>query len=170
MLVYVANCSKQYAVLNFRVVEYKKTFSQPIDSGQQVALARLDLNQPQIDGVLEQLRTYGLWLSDELEAVPGDTVIYWLASVDKPLTEDRIRRAMMHNRLVQFERGRDFRKQAAVAVHNVLAVGNNMVPPQPHAAETMEVTIQEEVMSGTTGIDGDPAVAEGYRIERIGAR
>jgi hypothetical protein len=162
MIVYVANCTKQYAMLNYRVPEFKSQFTQPCDAGQQIMLVRPDLNMIQVQSIIDQLQQIGGWLVDELDAMPREKMVWWLMSVDKPISEDKIRRALEHNRRVQFLEGQEFRKRAAIATHQ------NLARTTPHAADTMEVTIQEEITGGSTGIGGDPAVADGYRIDRTG--
>jgi len=133
--------------------------SQPVESGQQVMLAKPDLNMPQIMHFIEQMRLYGLYTTDEFGAIPKDKLIYWLAQTEKPMKADKIQRALVHNADVLFSQGKGFRQAAAIAANN------RINQYSPHAAGTMEITIQEESESNSSPT-GDPLVAEGYRVER----
>lgn len=159
MRLYVANCTKTNAVLAYRLLEVKNALSQPVEAGQQIMLAKPDLNMIQIQHFLEQMRVYGLYVADELGAIDKAALICWLAQIDKPLKGDKIQRALVHNNEALFNQGLGFRKAAAIAANN------RINQYSPHAAGTMEITIQEESESNNS-VTGDKLVAEGYRIER----
>ena len=158
MKLYIANCSKTFSVLNYRVPEIKNAMAQNVDSGQQILVAKPDLNMIQIDGILDQLRTYGLFLVEELNQMPEDKVIYWLASLDKPLTFVHIEQAFVHNDKALTLRGLEFQKAAAVAINQ------NIANRTPHAAGTLEVTIQEESPTNSSQF-GQPLFAKGFRMD-----
>lgn len=157
MKLFIANCTKHFAMLNYRVPEAPNAFSQPIEAGQQQMIGRPDLSMPQIQSIIDQLRVYGLFVTEEVGRIQQEYRISWLASVDKPITEDKIRQALIHNDSVLIDQGKRFRESAA------LAASSNIAQRTPHAAQNMEMTIQEETQ-GSVGPLGQPAIAEGIYV------
>lgn len=159
MRLYVANCTKTNAVLSYRLLEVKNGLAQPCEAGQQILVAKPDLSRPQIDHFLEQMRPFGMYVTDELGGIDKGALIYWLAQMEKPMKMDKIQRALAHNEAALFAQGKGFRQAAAIAANN------RINQYSPHAAGTMEITIQEE-SEGNSSPTGEPLVAEGYRIDR----
>ncbi len=160
MKFYVANCSKSNCVLNYRLPEVKNPLTQPVDSGHQIMLAKPDLNLIQIENFIDQMRAYGLYLAEEISnGINKNELIYWLGSIDKPMKVDTIQRAFAHNDEALRQQGVAFRKAASIAAHK------RIDEYSPHAAGTMEITIQEE-SEKNSGPTGEPLTAEGYRIDR----
>ena len=160
MKLYVANCTKTNAVLNYRIPEIKNAISQNVDSGQQILVAKPDLNMPQIEAFLDQMTAYGLVLVEELPNLPKDKIIYWLACSEKPMKIQVIEQAFLHNALALKDLGISYRKAAAIATNNKIQ------EYAPHAAGTLEITIQEESETNTSKSTGEELVHEGYRIDR----
>lgn len=152
---YVANCTVQVQGFNYRLVEVEKAFSRTIEIGGQVDLG--DLTDPQINGVIEQNRKYGLLGVEEIARMEGFTPLIF--STGRPVRADVMRRVISHNRTVLRARGEEARKAAAVVVNNQLSSAGPL--------ELLEMSIVEEkagkVVSGVPDTPGAP-VAEGIRI------
>jgi hypothetical protein len=159
MKLFVANCSKMNCVLSYRLPEIKNALAQNVDSGMQVIVAKPDLNTPQIDSFLDQIRILGGYVVEEISMVPEDVIIYWVTSLEKAVSLKKLEEVFLHNDIAMTKRGIETRKAAA------LAINNNFASRTPHAAGTMEVTIQEESPTNSNAF-GQPLVAEGYRIDR----
>jgi len=157
MRLYAANCTLQYRIINYRVIEANNPFTQQIESGQQQMLGRTDLTMPQVEGIVRGMEIYGMRLVDDLGNINESGQIVWVASIDKPVPTDIIQMVMDHNLGVLIKEGREFRQKAAVATNHVL---NRTTP---HAADTLEMTIQEE-SEGSTGLGGEPLTAEGFVV------
>lgn len=162
MKLYIANCSQQSRVINYRIIEFPRAMTQPCEIGQQIMVGRADLSLPQIEGVVKDMRQYGLLLVEEINALRNtDITIPFVASVDKPVTADMIQKVMWHNRGVLRLRGKKLREEAAIAT------SVKMGEMTPGAAQTLEMSIQEE-KSGS--LAHDDAVSEGYRIGTDGEK
>jgi hypothetical protein len=156
MKLYVGNCSQQAQVVNYRIIEFPRAMSQPCDMGQQIMIARADLSLPQIEDFIKQMRIYGLLTVEEISALRDTNItIPFIAAIDKPIPAATIEKVMYHNRGVLQLRGKKLREEAA------MATSLKMSEMTPGAAQTLEMTIQEE-KSGS--LAHDDAVNEGLRI------
>lgn len=153
---YIANCTQQYQVLNYRLVENRNAMTQPVDMGRQVQIARADLTDVQVESVIEQMRKYGLLMTDEI-GKKHQTQIPFVASVGHPVGADLIRRVIDHNKGIMQIDGEKLRRHAAIAVNQ------KMAETTPNAAETLEMTIQEEKPQ-----EGDNALNHTYGFHDSG--
>lgn len=157
MKLYVANCSQQSQVINYRIIEFPRAMSQPCEIGQQIMIGRADLSLPQIENVIAQLRIYGLHTVEEVMTLRDPTItVPFVANIDKPVSTDMIQKVMHHNRGVLRLRGKKLREEAAIAT------SMKMSEMTPGAAQTLEMTIQEE-KTGSLAHD-DEIINEGMRI------
>ena len=157
MKLYIANCSQQSQVINYRIIEFPRAMTQPCDIGQQIMVGSRDLSLPQIEGVIRDMRIYGLMTVEEVSALRNTSqTIPFVASVDKPVTTDTIQKVMLHNRGVLRLRGKKLREEAAIAT------SMKMSEMTPGAAQTLEMSIQEE-KTGSLAHD-DEIISEGVRI------
>lgn len=159
MKLYVANCTHQIQTVNYRLVEAKgRGFStQHIDVGRQIQIA-LDLNRPQIDFVIEQLAIYGL---HSVEDARENTTRYvpLIYSIDKFVQPKVMEEVIDRNRILLREMGSKLRREAAIAT------SHGMRQYTPNAADHLQMSVEEE-KPGTMDHNGDPAMAEGYRMSR----
>lgn len=155
MKVYVANTTRQVQDFVWRSIEGRVPHRMAIDVGQQVVLPG-DWKTEDIKYLEEQHRRYGLVAVDEIDRTRD--FIGLCFSVDKPIAVEKIRRALTTNQAVLEERGRELRKQAAVAV------ANQVQSAYPESGLTaLEMVVQEERKDG-----GAPAVNEGIRVPTAG--
>ncbi len=115
MQLYVANPTKQIQVFAYRMLGEKGIFTQTIGIGQQVKLSKV-FDTPQLEAVMDHHARYGFVRSDEVDRVKSQ--INGIFSVDRPVTAAKIAKAMMLNTNVLVIRGREARKQAAIATSN----------------------------------------------------
>lgn len=160
MKLFLANCTDQAHVVNYRLLEAKGVKTQDLPSGGQIQIAG-DLNTLQINDVIEQLRKYGLFGVDELtRSTPGKQVP-WIYSVDRRIHTDVIRRFVQHNRGVLRIQGQEARRQAAVVSSNI---AEQYAERESGAGrlEELEVTVQEEDSNSM----GSEQLAEGIIVNR----
>lgn len=151
MKVYLANTTRQVQDFVWRSIGGKTPHRMQIDVGQQVQLPG-DWNTQDIEYLEEQHRKYGLVKVDEIDRTRDFIGVCF--SVDRPIPVEKIRRALQGNEAVLEARGRELRKQAAVAVTEQVRAAH------PEAGlNAMEITIQEQRDDGA-----DPAVNEGIRV------
>jgi hypothetical protein len=130
---------------------------QRIGIGRQIQVAG-DLNTPDIDAIVKQHKKYGLIPVSEVKNIRTFTGLCY--SVDRPISIDNIMLAMDRNTRILVERGKEFRKQAAVSASNLidhhLAEANN-----PSTLETLEMSVVQEEKPNQENVD---MVAEGIRV------
>jgi hypothetical protein len=159
MRLYIANCTQQIQQFHYRVPETGGAMAggvrvQPIDIGSQVVLTG-DLNQLQVDSIVAQHRKYGLVKIDEVDRTKGFSGMCY--SIDRPVPVHKIIYVMEQNKSVLDMRGRQTRKEAAVAVNQ--QIETNM----GDQLKKLEFELKEE-KSGSGPIH-DP-VNEAMRITR----
>lgn len=152
MRLYIANCSQQDHILNYRVPEISSPLTRPIPIGTQVNLG--DMTDPQNEAVIAQLRKYGLLSAGELSRANG--VVPLVFSTGSPVKSEVMARVMAHNSGVLNMRGVEIRKEAAIAAAGRVAE----ISPSLKAFES---SVVEE--SHGNGPASDP-ISEGFRIER----
>lgn len=158
MKLYVANCTLQYHVFNYRLPERNNPYTQSIASGRQVRLAG-DMGVKDIEAIITQSHKYGLRTVEEARSLDEDIPITFVASVDKPVTDRMMKDVIMHNRGVLTFRGKKMRELAA------LAASSNMESQAhtPNAANQLELSIEEQTTSTLDGAD-ESLLGEGYRV------
>lgn len=168
MKLYIANCTNQLQTVNFRLIEgddrdYDERRRGRAHSTQNIGLARQEqlageLNRPQVDSLIEQLRTYGMHAVEDLDrAYARKVYVPLLYSVDKPVSHDVWHEAITKNRQLQKEQGTRFRREAAIAT------SHGMRNFSPNAADNVAVSVEEE-KTGTMYRGDDQPLAEGWRM------
>jgi len=155
MKVFLANTTRQVQDFVWRSIEGRVPHRMQVDVGQQVQLPG-EWSTQDIAYLDSQHRRYGVIPVDEIDRTKDFVGLCY--SVDKPISVEKIRRALTTNQQVLEERGRELRKRAAVAVANQVTANH------PDAGLTaLEMTIQEERKDG-----GTPEVNEGIRVPTAG--
>lgn len=118
---YIGNVSKQIQMFAYRTPEKSGLVTQPIPIGGQIRIspngANSDLSTPEIDAIVGQHKMYGLISIDNLEdrSSPFSGLVY---SIGKPLSVDKLRKAMHKNEEMLQALGRKMRQEAALAVNS----------------------------------------------------
>ena len=153
MKIFIANCTKQDNLFAYRIPETAGVKTQAIRMGSQAQIPG-ELNHIQVEGIIEQHRIYGLVTVEEFERMK--VFVPFVASIDRPVKEETIRRVMALNTGVLVKRGQDMRREAALAVNAVIEQGST-------AIETLEMSVEEEHQGSFTDRD---AMSEGVRVSR----
>jgi hypothetical protein len=159
---YVANVTKQIVQFAYRVPERQGVVIQPIPIGGQVRITPLggkdDLSTPEIDAIIDQHRKYGLVPVEEVDNSknPFHGMFY---SVGKPISVERLHKAMKRTEEALEEQGKQMRQEAAIAVNNQIenTIGENL--------KRLEMSITEEEPRGGYPEDHEP-LGEGVRVMR----
>lgn len=152
MRMYVANTTNKVHDFIYRLPETPTPRMQRIEMGSQIAISS-DLSTKEIDSIIEQHRPYGMVCVDEVDRTkPFIGLCY---SLGKPVSLDKVRRALEHNQKVLTERGAEIRKESAVAV-------NNAIEQQAPGIKALELSVVEE----ETKKNPNPTIAEGVRVSR----
>jgi hypothetical protein len=155
--VFIGNATKQILEFAYKLPE-RKLVTQRVGVFKQVRLA-VDCSQKDIDAIFEQWGKYGLVNATEIESVRKDFEGY-LISVGKPIASEKLARATHYREDVLVERGKQLRKDAAIAMMNTIENETGQI------AKNYEVSVAEiEPRAGFTNPD-DSHVAEGFRAER----
>lgn len=161
---YVGNASKQIIQFAYRVPERKGVVVQPIPIGGQVLLApngtNTDLSSLDIDSIVKQYSKYGMVEVSELDSTkePFTGCCY---SVGKPISVDKLRRAMERDEDRLEKLGQKIRQEAAVAVNS--QIESNLGAP----LRGLEMSASEIEPNGGFKDDGTKKhVAEGVRVTR----
>jgi hypothetical protein len=159
---YIANGTKQIYQFAYRVPERSGVVTQVIPIGGQVRIAPngtdYNLSQPVIDSILKQWSKYGLTPVADLDTLRGpfNGICY---SVGKPVSVDRLRRAMERREGELENWGKEMRKQAAVAAHDKIEAETGL------NIRELEMSVEEvEPRGGYT--DEHRHVSEGVRVTR----
>jgi len=155
---YVANCSQQNQSVNYRLIESIGVKQQTIEIGQQIILGGRDITDIQIDGIIEQLDPYGFFRADTIGKQHHYAGLVY--SLDKPVSIDLMSRVIQRNREILIHKGREIRKEAAVAVNN--ALGDDHTGPAP---DMLEMSVQEEKRGTGADSSTDP-MNEGVRVTK----
>lgn len=157
MDVFIGNTTKQILEFAYKLPE-RKLITQRVGVYKQVKLA-VDCSQKDVDAVFDQWGKYGLIDVTEIESVRKDFEGY-LISIGKPIASERLARAAHYREGVLIERGKELRKQAAIAMMNTIESETGQI------AKNYEVSVAEEIpRQGFTNPD-DSHVAEGFRATR----
>jgi hypothetical protein len=146
----------------YRVPERIGIITQVIPIGGQIRVSpngiTVDLSMPEIDAVLNQHKTYGLININELDdkGSPFSGLVY---CIGKPISADKLRRAMQRKDEELKKFGQKIRQEAALAV-------NSQIEEQIGAPlRALEMSFQEEEPRGGYAEDLDH-LAEGVRVTR----
>jgi len=152
MKMFIANTTHQRHSFEYRMLEQNGVRRQMVEIGGQTQISG-DLTQRDIDYIVKQHEHYGLVKVDEVDRTkPYIGLCY---SIDKPIAVNAIRVALAHNNDVLVERGKELRKEAA------LAVESNVEQQAPGALKQFEMTVIEDTKDG-----GDPSINEGVIVDR----
>jgi len=165
--VYVANVTKQTYQFAYRVPERAGFITQTVPIGGQVLLApngtNTNLTQPEVDMILAIGQQYGMLSVDELDGIRFDPtkpkfhgICY---SLDKPVSVEKLHKAMRKNEETLDSMGRVIREQGALAVNNKIEgqLGEQL--------RQFEMSVTEEEPRGGYADDHKP-FGEGVRVSR----
>ena len=159
---YVANVTKQIIQFAYRVPERQGVVVQPIPIGGQIRITPVngkdDLSTVEIDAIVDRHRKYGLVPLDEVDS--SKTQFHGMFySVGKPISVERLHKAMQRTEEALEEQGKNIRREAAIAVNNQIegTIGENL--------KRLEMSITEEEPRGGYPEDHAP-LGEGVRVMR----
>lgn len=158
---YVGNISKQIQMFAYRTLERPGIITQTIPIGGQVKISpnglKSDLTTPEIEYILDQHKAYGMVSVDDIDGKrhPFSGLCY---CIGKPISVEKLRRAMLRKEEALNEFGKQVRQEAALAV-------NSQIEEQIGAPlKELEMSFAEEEPRG--GYTDDTHVAEGIRVTR----
>lgn len=158
---YIGNVSKQIHQFCYRSPERPGVIVQPIPIGGQIRISpngsHIDLSPPEIDAIIDQHRTYGIVSIDDIDRMHGpfDGICY---SIGKPISAEKLRRAMIRKDDALNEFGKKMRQEAALAV-------NSQIEQTGYPINQLEMSFEEEEPKG--GFSNDlEHIAEGVRVTR----
>lgn len=158
---YIGNATKHTHMFAYRALERLGIITQVITPGNQIRVSpngsTTDLSTLDIDYILGQQRAYGLIPIDELDRTsPFYGLVY---SIGKPLTEDKLLRAIKKREDELRVMGQKIRQEAALAVNSQIEskIG------APLRQLEMSFT-EEEPRSGYA--DSIDHISEGVRVTR----
>jgi hypothetical protein len=159
---YIGNVSKQVQQFSYRSPERPGVIVQTIPIGGQIRVSpngqHIDLNPIEIDAILAQHRAYGIVDVDDIDTKqsPFSGVCY---SIGKPISVDKLRRAMQKKEDTLEAFGKKLRQEAALAV-------NSQIEEQIGAPlRQLEMSFVEEEPKGGFADDSEQ-LAEGIRVTR----
>lgn len=153
MFMFVANCSRQKQIVNYRLPENPSPKSQEVPMGGQVRLGG-DLTTPQFAAVVEQLSRYGMTDVDRLS--DGNGMVIPLVYSRTPIPASTMRTVMQHNADILTSMGKEIRKRAAIATAET--INEHM-----DGLQELKMSVEEESQGSFT--DRDP-LTEGLRVVR----
>ena len=133
MKMYVANTTHQVQDFQYRLPDSLKIYKQEIRIGGQIAVPG-DITRNDVDFIVNQHAMYGLVDVKEIDRTRNFFGLCY--SIDKPVDVERVKYAIIHNNEVLVERGKDLRKEAAVAV-------NNAIEEQTGGLNSLQMDIEE---------------------------
>lgn len=160
MQLYIGNATRQIVEFVYRLPETPGARNQSVPIGGQVRVSG-DLSRVQIDAIIDQHAKYGLVHVDAIDRTkPFIGLCY---SVDRPISSDKLGRAMNHNMEVLTNLGKQFRQEAAVAENNRIEQ-HIAEEKMPINLKDFEVSIVEESRKDSPA----PQFAEGIRVSKGG--
>lgn len=140
--VFVANATFQNQIVQYRKMKGAQLVNVPIGYGQQVALPE-ELTGMEMAFIEQQLRPYGLKSVGELKNV--NEYVGLIFSVGTPVPVGKFNEIFANNKEYLKARGKNLRKEAAVAAAETLS-GNDPRNPVPDAMklQSLEVEIVEK--------------------------
>lgn len=151
MQTYIANCTQQRQIINYKLPESRKVTSYTIPMGKQLNVG--DLTTPEMKAIEAQLGPYGLRSVDDISR--SRQKITYLYSTGKPVSAADIVRALDQNRGILSVEGKHRREQSAVAA-------NSNMNTEETPLNRLEMSVEEET-SGSEPSD-DP-IGEGFKID-----
>lgn len=154
---YIANCTLQNRVVNFRIPEVNKAIQLTIARGRQVRVSSQELNPIQITSIVEQLSVFGARLVEHLgKKTTREERIPYIISSGNPVPATLIAKMLKDNQSAIKESGARFRKEAALASSEYI---------ENQAPETLRLldTVIAEDTPGTIENNDDP-ISEGLRV------
>jgi hypothetical protein len=118
---YIGNMSKQIQQFAYRSPERPGVITQIIPIGGQIRVSpngmHVDLSTPEIDSIISQHRAYGIVPIEEVDKAqsPFSATCY---SIGKPITPEKLRKAMLKKEEALEAFGRKLRQEAAIAVNS----------------------------------------------------
>lgn len=157
---FIGNATKQINNFAYRSLERPGIVVQIIQIGGQIKVAptgsKTDLTQMEIDHIIDQHRMYGI--RDILEIESKGTFGGLVYSIGKPISAEKLRRAMLKMEEQLDEEGRKIRQEAALAV-------NSQIEERVGTLRNLEMSFEEiEPRSGFS--DDASHIAEGIRVSR----
>jgi len=150
MQMFIANCTLQNRIINFRLPEVLRNIQQTIAPMSQVRAGRANLSQPDIDYIVEQLSLYGLCDIQKLrERRATHQQIPTVYSIDVPVPIKIIADVQKHNKGTLRKLGEKTRTEAAIASATYLE------REAPGTLRVQDIIVQEE-SGGTLHTDDDP--------------
>lgn len=159
---FIGNVSKQIHMFAYRSLERPGIVTQPIPIGGQIRVSPMgsdkELTTPEIDYVIEQHTRYGMVKVEELDSNrhPFNGLCY---SIGKPISVEKLRKAMKKAEDSLNVLGKQMRKEAALAVSS--QIENQIGAP----LKNFEMSFAEEEPRGGYTDDTDH-LAEGVRVTR----
>jgi hypothetical protein len=172
---YVANVSKQICNFAYRAPERSGVVIQVIPIGGQILVApngtNTNLNTLEVEAILKQYEKYGLVPVDELGTAPFNGLCY---SLDKPISVDKLKKAMTKLEESLAILGRKMRSEAALAVNSQIEtqigaplrqLEMSFTEEEPRAGYSDDVEHLSEGVRVTRAADPDkfPSLARGRR-------
>lgn len=165
---YIANCTRQNRVINYRLDYHpeqgKRRFtparSQTVQPGQQINLGG-DLNIGQIEDVIDQLNKLGMVGAVEVKRAKGGNPIPFVFSIDKAIPRPIIEEVLSHNRGALILSGERRRQLAAIAGNEALI--NKIGQMTDPVAAPDEFVVEYEQQETT--VDGDKRIEQGFRVQ-----
>ncbi len=159
---YIGNVSKQIQMFAYRIPERQGVITQSIPIGSQIRVSpngySVDLSTVEIDAILNQHKAYGIVSVDELDSKtsPFSGLVY---SIGKPLTSEKMFKAMKRKEEELNKFGQKIRQEAALAVNSQIEehIGRPL--------RELEMSFEEEEPRGGYNEDIDH-LAEGVRVTR----
>lgn len=162
MRLYIGNPTKQLQDFCYRTKQSTGMRMQTIHIGTQIAVSG-NLTAEDIDFIIEQHERYGMCRADETDHNKEYTGLIY--SIDKPITSAKLTLVIEHNIETLVERGKEIRKEAAIAVatgiENNIRDATNDVGFRLRAFET---SVTEVEPPGGFRDDGDH-LNEGYDVD-----
>jgi hypothetical protein len=159
---FIGNISKQIFQFAYRSPERPGVIVQTIPIGGQIRISpngtHIDLSTPEIDAIIGQHVTYGIVSIEDVDSKqsPFNGLCY---SIGKPITVEKLRKAMLKKEEALKEFGTKLRQEAALAV-------NSQIEEQIGAPlRNLEMSFQEEEPRSGYSDELDH-IAEGVRVTR----
>ncbi len=145
MKLYIANATPQKFIFNYRLPGVQSLRVTVVERGQQMQVGG-DMTSDEVGYILEKAAPFGLVTVTEAERLGNFSGVCY--SVDRPIKEDQLRRAMMRRLSVLDGQGHEMRHAAAIGAH--IATQAHLRQHQELGADilSMDTTIVEQDIRG----------------------
>lgn len=160
---YIANATKQIQQFCYRHPVTNKAMVIKINVGGQERIPGVE-EAPAIDLIIQKAEPYGLVSVAAVDRMrePFSGLCY---SIDRPIDEDKLRRAM-HKRIQGLDKlGEEIRKEAAIATNNEIEGNFGHNPEAPSSLSGFEMSVVEQEPKGGYSNDHKP-FGETVRVTR----